>query len=106
MRSCTCIIKGRKNTRRSLFFDEVADDLVVEVLDGRPLDLLADVLLLLSLEGELDEDLLELLVDVVDAELLEGVVLYGIVGVRDQNKNHHCQADLENLETEDVLCQE
>ena len=45
-------------------------------LDGRPLDLLSDVLLLLGLERELDEDLLQLLVDVVDAELLEGVVLH------------------------------
>jgi hypothetical protein len=44
-------------------------------LDGSPLDLLADVLLLLGLEGELDEDLLELLVDVVDAQLLKAVVL-------------------------------
>ena len=43
-------------------------------LDGRPLDLLSDVLLLLGLEREIDEDLLQILVDVVDAELREGVV--------------------------------
>lgn len=33
-------------------------DLVVKVVDGSPLDLLSDIFLLLSLEGELDEDLL------------------------------------------------
>jgi hypothetical protein len=33
--------------------------LVVEVVDRRPLNLLSDILLLLSLERELDEDLLD-----------------------------------------------
>jgi len=40
------------------------------------LDLLANVFLLLRLERELNEDLLQLLVDVVDAKLLELVGLY------------------------------
>ena len=80
------VVQRGKDAWGPAFLDEVADDLVVEVLDGRPLDLLADVLLLLGLEGELDEDLLELLVDVVDAKLLERVILYGIIVVRDQNR--------------------
>ena len=49
--------------------------LVVEVVDVDPLDALALVLLLLLLEHELDEELLQLLVAVVDAELLEAVVV-------------------------------
>jgi hypothetical protein len=44
-------------------------------LDWGPLDLLAHIFLLLRLERELDEDLLQFLVDVVDAQLLEAVVL-------------------------------
>ncbi len=71
----TGIVEGRKDAWRTLLFDEVTDDLVVEVLDGSPLDLLVGVLLLFLLEGELDEDLLKLLVDVVDAELFERVVV-------------------------------
>ncbi len=79
MGSRTCIVQRGKNTRGSAFLNEVAYNLVVEVLDGRPLDLFANVLLLLGLEGELDEDLLKLLVDVVYTELLEGVVLSGVL---------------------------
>ena len=75
MCGCTCVVQGGEDTGRTAFFDKVAHNLVVEVLDRRPLDLLADVLLLLRLEGKLDEDLLELFVDVVDAQLLERVVL-------------------------------
>ncbi len=44
-------------------------------LDGRPLDLLAHILFLLSLERELDKDLLQLFVDIVDAQLLERIVV-------------------------------
>lgn len=51
--------------------NQVADDDVVEVLDGLPLDALAQVFLLLLLQRQLDEQLLELLVAEVDAELLE-----------------------------------
>ena len=54
----TSIIKRSENAGRAAFLDKVAHNLVIEVLDGRPLDLLADVLLLLRLESELDEDLL------------------------------------------------
>ncbi len=49
-----------------------------------PLDALAHVLLLLLLQDQLDEQLLQLLVTVVDAELLEtatnkSVVLFSLV---------------------------
>ena len=68
IRVCGCagVVEGSKDAGGTAFLDEVADNLVVEVLDGCPLDLLSDVLLLLGLECELDEDLLQLLVDVVD----------------------------------------
>ena len=65
--------KSQNAERRLLRLDEVADDLVVEVLDVLPGHALGGVLLLLRLERQLDEVLLELLVDVVDAELLEAV---------------------------------
>lgn len=54
--------------------NELADNGVVEVINGSPLDTLLQVLLLLRLEGELDENLLQLLVTVVDAKLLKGVL--------------------------------
>ena len=43
--------------------------------DWSPLDLLSDIFLLFRLEGELDEDLLELFVDVIDAQLLKAIVV-------------------------------
>lgn len=52
------IIKGCENAGWTTFFDQVAYNLVVEILDRVPLNLLSDVFLLFSLEGELDEDLL------------------------------------------------
>lgn len=69
------IVESRENPRWTFLLDQVAYDLVVEILDWCPFDLLAVVLFLLSLQCELDKDLLQLLVDVVDAELFEGVVL-------------------------------
>lgn len=60
------VVESGKDTGWTTFLDEVAYDLVVEVVDRCPLDLLANVFFLLGLEGELNEDLLELLVDVVD----------------------------------------
>jgi len=58
-----------------LGLDQVAHDLVVEKVDWRPLDAFRVVLGLLGAQRELNEDLLQLLVDVVDAELLEPVFL-------------------------------
>lgn len=62
----TCIVKSRKDARRSALFDEVAHNLVVEVLDWRPRDLFSDVFLLLSLQRKFDKDLLQLLVNIIN----------------------------------------
>lgn len=84
MSSGTGIVECCEDAGRSLFFNEVAHNFVVEELDRCPLDLFSVILFLLPLQSQLDEDLLQLLIDVVDAELLERVVL-------------------EDLETEDIL---
>src|ERR1700676_1087017 len=75
MRRCAGIIQRSKNSGRSLFLDEITQDLVVEILDGCPLDLLPNVLFLLCLECQFNEDLLQLLVDIVYAKLLERIIL-------------------------------
>lgn len=75
MRCCTSVIKCRKDTRRSLLFDEIADNFVVEIFDGCPFYLLPHIFFLLRFEGKLDENLLQFLVHIVNAQLLEGVVL-------------------------------
>ena len=49
--SRTRVVERGENPRRSTFLNEVAYNLVIEVLDWRPLDLLPDVLLLLGLQG-------------------------------------------------------
>ena len=69
------IIQSSEDPRRAAFLNKVADDLVIEVFDLRPLDLLTDIFFLLSFQSQLDEDLLQLFVDVVDAELFEGIFL-------------------------------
>ena len=75
MRSRAGVVQRCKDTRRSLLLDQIADDLVVEVVDWSPFDLFADVFFLLGLQGELNEDLLQFFIDVIDAELLKRVVL-------------------------------
>mmetsp|Transcript_5177 Transcript_5177/g.15831 ORF Transcript_5177/g.15831 Transcript_5177/m.15831 type:complete len:671 (-) Transcript_5177:136-2148(-) len=69
------VVEEGEHSGRALALDEIAADLVVEELDRLPLDLLASVLVLLLLQGEVDEDLLQLLVNVVDTQLLKAVVL-------------------------------
>lgn len=71
----TCIVKSGKDSWGSTLLDEITDNLVVEVFDWCPFDLFPHVLLLLRLECKLNEDLLKLLIDVVDAQLLERIVL-------------------------------
>lgn len=56
-------------------FDQIAHNLVVEVLDGGPLNAFPLVLFLFSLQRQLNEELLKLLVNIVDAELLESIFL-------------------------------
>lgn len=52
------VVEGCENPRRTTFFNQVAHDLVVEILDRGPLNFLPNVFLLFGLESELDEDLL------------------------------------------------
>jgi len=75
MRSCRSVVQGSEDSRGATLLDEITDDLVVEVFDFRPLNLLTNIFLLLSLESQLDKNLLQLFVDIIDAELLEGVFL-------------------------------
>ena len=77
--------------------DQVTDDLVVEVVDVLPLDAFPQVLLLLRLQGQLDEELLELLVTEVDAELLKaGQDTLLELGCR-QHKDPHHHTSINNL---------
>jgi hypothetical protein len=69
------VVESGEDSRGAFLFNEVAHDLVVEVLDRRPFDLLSDVFFLFRFQRELDEDLLQFLIDVVNAELFEGIVL-------------------------------
>ena len=52
------IVESGEDTGGSLFFNEIADDFVVKVVDWSPFDLFSGVLFLFCLEGELDENLL------------------------------------------------
>lgn len=69
------IIEGCEDTGRTSFLNEIAHDLVVEVLDRCPLNLFAHVFFLLRFQRQLNEDLLEFFINVVDAKLLKRVVL-------------------------------
>lgn len=75
MRGCRSVVQSSENSRRATLLNEIADDLVVEVFDFRPLNPLTNIFLLLGLESQLDENLLQLFVDVVDAELFKTVLL-------------------------------
>ena len=74
--------------------DQLADDHVVEVVDVLPLDPLPLVLLLLLLQHQLDEQLLQLLVAVVDAELLKTVLPKDLKAVDVKNSNHRRIGDI------------
>ncbi len=75
MRSCRGIVQGSEDSGRATLLNEIADNLVVEVFDFRPLDPLTNIFLLLGLESQLYENLLQLFVDVIDAELFERIFL-------------------------------
>ena len=74
--------------------DQLADDHVVEVVDVLPLDPLPLVLLLLLLQHQLDEQLLQLLVAVVDAELLKTVLPKDLKAVDVKNSNYRRIGDI------------
>ena len=76
MRSGASVVKCGENPRGLAFLNEITDNFVIEVVDRRPFDLLPDVFFLLGLERQLNKDLLEFLVHIVDAKLLERVVLW------------------------------
>lgn len=64
---CAGVVQSRKYSRRTALFNKVAYNFVIEVFDRCPLDLLSNVLFLFCLQRELDEDLLKLLVDIINA---------------------------------------
>jgi len=75
MRSCRSVVQGSEDSRGATLLNKITDDFVVEVFDFRPLDPLTNIFLLLRLESQLDENLLQLFIDIIDAELFEGVFL-------------------------------
>lgn len=63
---CRSVVEGSKDSGRTPFFYEITHDLVVEIFNRGPFDLFPNILLLFRFEGQFDEDLLELLINVVD----------------------------------------
>jgi len=51
MRSRRSVVQGGKDSRGATLLNEIADDLIVEVFDFRPLNPLTNIFLLLGLEG-------------------------------------------------------
>lgn len=100
MRSCRGIVQSSEDSGRTTLLNQVADDLVVEVFDFRPLNPLPNIFLLLSLESQLDENLLQLFVDVINAELFERVFLEWRFSVVSGTS---CRCYLEDLKSEDIL---
>lgn len=54
-------------------FNQIADNLIVEVIDVGPRNAFALVLLLFLLQNEFNEKLLEFLVAIIDAERFESI---------------------------------
>ena len=72
----TGVVECREYSRGSTFFDEVAYNLVIEIFDRSPFNLFPNIFFLFGFEGQFDKNLLQLFIDIVDAELLERVVLW------------------------------
>src|SRR5271170_4433113 len=81
MSSRASIVQGREHPRGPFLFNQLTHDLVVKVLDGSPFDSFSFVFFLFGLQGQLNKDLLQFLVDVIDAELFEGVPLENLESV-------------------------
>ena len=60
------IIQSCENPWRSFLFYQLTHNLIVEIIDGRPLNLFPCILFLLRLQSQLNEDLLKLLIDIID----------------------------------------
>jgi len=87
------IIKDTEETSRTgMTLNKITANLIVKVIDILPRDALGLVFFLLSLQGELDENLLKLLVHVVDAKLLKTVLAKDLETV-----------DIENVEADMAL---
>lgn len=73
--------KSRKNKKcfntwdNYLRFNQVTDNLIIEVVYWGPVDSFLYILFLFCLQCQLNEDLLQLLVDKVDTELLKTIFL-------------------------------
>ena len=80
----------------ALLFHQIYDDAIVEVVNVFPGDAFFLVLLLFLLQNQLDEDLLQFLVAVVDAELFERVDVEDLEAVdvehADQRPRHRLAA--------------
>ena len=72
---CASIVQRGEDARRALLLYQITDHFVVEIFDGGPFDLFSHIFFLFRLQSQLNEDLLQLFVDVVDAKLFKGVVL-------------------------------
>ena len=90
------IVQRSEDPRGAALLNKVADDLVIEVFDLRPLNLLTDIFFLLGLQSQLDEDLLQLLVDIVDAELFERIFLEGRFSVAFKAENIRITSKISN----------
>ena len=69
MNSVANVIEQREDARRTLAFNQLAHNLIVEERNRRPLNALLLVLFLFGLESQLDKVLLQLFIDIVDALL-------------------------------------
>ena len=81
------IIQNREDARGRLALDQLAHSQVVEEVNLLPLDPLLLILLLLRLQSQFNEDLLQFLVDKVDAELFEAVLLKNLKAVNIKNSD-------------------
>jgi hypothetical protein len=79
--------KGEHANR--FFLDQLTHNGVIEVGDGLPRDAFALVLVLLGFDGFVDEHLLQLLIDEIDAKLLETVTLKNLE--TDTHQHHTTQ---------------
>jgi hypothetical protein len=89
----TVFVQNGQNAAR-LLLNQIADNAVVKVFDGRPGNALARVLLLLGAQRELDKVLLQLFVAPVDEKLLERVVVENLKAVNVQHAQRHLLAAL------------
>ena len=69
------VVQDPEEPRGTTTLNHLAHDLVVEEGDGRPGNSFGVVLVLFGLQSEADENLLEFFIDIVDAKLLETILV-------------------------------